>query len=112
MQGQISKNDDNLSALGLFYALAAAHSISVLNQEIHQDQSIGEDMIASLDYNIAGSIAWFRQRCKRPVSGLFSPKQKAEDSFLPAGSEGTKLQSANVFIGDPLEVQMFSKTGT
>ncbi|CAM6100809.1 unnamed protein product [Calypogeia fissa] len=105
--------DDNItmSSLGLFYTLAAAHSISLLDQDTNYDPLIRGEASNTAEHNQPGCIAWLCKGWKSSESGAWYSKHRAQDSDGARTTDQLEQKSTNIFIGDPLEVEMFSKTG-
>ncbi|KAG6552589.1 hypothetical protein Mapa_005789 [Marchantia paleacea] len=105
-QGDTSDGKTALSSLGLFYTLAACHSISLLDETAAEaDWKNSEGSTDELGDKSQGWKKWLCMGRRKPGSGISYSKQR------PLRKEEVELKSTNHFIGDPLEIQMFSKTG-
>lgn len=97
--------------MGLFYTLAAAHSISPLDQDTNYDPVTSGELSDTLGHNPPQWITWFCKGWKSSESGVRYSKQQGQDFDSTQQIDKMEQQSTNIFIGDPLEVQIFSKTG-
>ncbi|OAE34108.1 hypothetical protein AXG93_2891s1330 [Marchantia polymorpha subsp. ruderalis] len=105
-QGDTSDDKTALSSLGLFYTLAACHSISLLDETAAEaDWKNNEGSTDELGDKSQGWKKWLCMGRRKSGSGSSYSKQRA------LRKEEEELKSTIHFIGDPLEIQMFSKTG-
>ncbi|KAL2621794.1 hypothetical protein R1flu_001999 [Riccia fluitans] len=109
VQGDSSDGKTAMSSLGLFYTLAACHSISLMDDpEAESGSSKSQESAHTSGENCWRWKRWLPRGWRRSES---LRKQTPEDSGLLVQEENVPLNSTDHFIGDPLEIQVFSKTG-
>ncbi|KAL3682686.1 hypothetical protein R1sor_000708 [Riccia sorocarpa] len=110
VQGNRSDDKTFMSSLGLFYTLAACHSISLMDEPSAESSSSKSQESA---HEVSGKNCWgwkkwlvrFWKKCESVH------KQIPEDSGLLVHEETVPPNLTDNFIGDPLEIQVFSRTG-
>lgn len=105
-----SADRNSVSSLGLFYTLAACHDISLLDHmETGSGIAKGDEIKKVIGVKI--SAEWLR-RFPTVCREFFSKNSYANpsDTTIVEHDPGI-VQERYQFIGDPLEIQMFTSTG-
>ncbi|OAE34103.1 hypothetical protein AXG93_2891s1270 [Marchantia polymorpha subsp. ruderalis] len=105
-----SADRNSVSSLGLFYTLAACHDISLLDHmETGSGIAKGDEIKKVIGVKI--SAEWLR-RFPTVCREFFSKNSYANPSDTTIVEHDPRIvQERYQFIGDPLEIQMFTSTG-
>ncbi|KAG6552583.1 hypothetical protein Mapa_005783 [Marchantia paleacea] len=105
-----SADKKSVSSLGLFYTLAACHDISLFDHmEIGSGMAKGDKIKKVI--GVKKSAEWL-QHFPTACKAFFSKNSYTNPSDTTSVEHDPGiLQENNQFIGDPLEIQMFSSTG-